>query len=120
MFAVDDFDVLDPFDIHEGREDSGWDILVDSDCHDVDALVIGSSDLHAVDVDAGSAENASYLTDHARLVFMRSDDDAAFWLEVDSEMIEGNNLGFFSVKEGAGDSVGSFVCVDGEEIVLVK
>lgn len=119
MFAMNDFHIVNAIDVHKGREDRSRDIFIDGDGHHIRALVCGSADLHAVDIDACTAKNGSDLTDHARLVFMRSDDDAALRFEVYAEMVEGDDLGILAVKEGACDAVCPLVGVDGEGMVFV-
>ena len=111
---MNDLHVVDAFDIHEGREDGGGYVFVYGDGHDIGAFISRCTYLHAIDVDAGGAEDGSNLADHARFVFMRRDDDAAFRFEVHAEVVEGNDFRFLAVEEGAGDAVAAFVGVDGE------
>ena len=56
MFTVNDFDIVDAVDIHEGRNQGRRDILVHSHHHDVGACFLAGAYLHAVDVDMFSAQ----------------------------------------------------------------
>ena len=77
-------------------------------------FVFGCTYLHSIDVYACLAENTCHLADHARFIFMRSKDDAAFRFKVYTEVVKRNDFRFFPVEKGACNTMCTFIGINSE------
>lgn len=98
-FAVNDCNSVDSVNVYKNGEDSAGNILINGNGHNIGIFVFGCTYLHSIDVYACLAENTCHLADHARFIFMRSKDDAAFRFKVYTEVVKRNDFRFFPVEK---------------------
>ena len=70
-FAVNQFNVQNTVNATQLQHDVIGNIVANGNSHDIGVGFRSAANLHAVDVDAGLAQNGSHLTDHVRSVNVR-------------------------------------------------
>lgn len=113
-FAVNDCNSVDSVNVCKNGEDSAGNILINGNGHNIGIFVFGCTYLHSIDVYACLAENTCHLADHARFIFMRSKDDAAFRFKVYTEVVKRNDFRFFPVEKGACNTMCTFIGINSE------
>lgn len=83
-------------------------IVVDGQYHDVRALNIGLADLHARDIDFGSAHDGTNRTDDTRPIDMRADEDTRMRVDIDTVVIDHHDAAFLAEQRTLNPDGGFF------------
>lgn len=108
-FAVDELNINNAFHTAQLQHDIVRNVIANSNRHNIGVGFRSAANLHAVDIDAGAAQNSCHLTDHIRLVDVRCQQQIAFWIEVNMILVDLYNLRLLAVEQGAFD----FMCALG-------